>query len=100
MSQIFKKYLLYEKNTWYLIHYIHLGGPQPAILQEVSVPVWSNSECKLKYGAAAPGGIVDSFLCAGRANKDSCSVCISSWFVISHSYLVYSVKCGCVIFDL
>lgn len=53
------------------------GGPQPAILQEVSIPVWSNSECKLKYGAAAPGGIVDSFLCAGRAAKDSCSVRIS-----------------------
>ncbi|KYM97521.1 PREDICTED: proclotting enzyme-like [Cyphomyrmex costatus] len=49
------------------------SGPQPAVLQEVSIPVWSNSECKLKYGAAAPGGIVDSFLCAGRAAKDSCS---------------------------
>ncbi|XP_054010459.1 proclotting enzyme-like isoform X2 [Hylaeus anthracinus] len=49
------------------------SGPQPAILQEVSVPVWTNSECKQKYGAAAPGGIVDSFLCAGRVAKDSCS---------------------------
>lgn len=57
-----------------IIIFIQLDGPQPAILQEVSVPVWSNSECKLKYGAAAPGGIVDSFLCAGRAAKDSCSV--------------------------
>lgn len=50
------------------------GGIQPAVLQEVSIPVWSNSECKLKYGIAAPGGIVDSFLCAGQAAKDSCSV--------------------------
>lgn len=50
------------------------GGVQPAVLQEVSIPVWSNSECKLKYGIAAPGGIVDSFLCAGQAAKDSCSV--------------------------
>ncbi|XP_034177515.1 uncharacterized protein LOC117602982 [Osmia lignaria lignaria] len=49
------------------------SGPQPAILQEVSIPIWPNSECKVKYGAAAPGGIVDSFLCAGRATKDSCS---------------------------
>ncbi|XP_078035087.1 proclotting enzyme [Augochlora pura] len=49
------------------------SGPQPAVLQEVSIPIWSNGECKLKYGAAAPGGIVDSFLCAGRAAKDSCS---------------------------
>lgn len=53
---------------------IKIGGPQPAILQEVAIPVWTNSECKEKYGAAAPGGIVDSFLCAGRAAKDSCSV--------------------------
>ncbi|XP_015126487.1 proclotting enzyme [Diachasma alloeum] len=49
------------------------SGPQPAVLQEVAIPVWPNSECKQKYGAAAPGGIVDSFLCAGRAAKDSCS---------------------------
>lgn len=50
------------------------GGPQPPILQEVSIPVWTNGECKSKYGAAAPGGIIDSFLCAGLAAKDSCSV--------------------------
>ncbi|KAK2574958.1 hypothetical protein KPH14_008721 [Odynerus spinipes] len=49
------------------------SGPQPAILQEVSIPVWSNNECKFKYGSAAPGGIVDSFLCAGQAAMDSCS---------------------------
>ncbi|XP_076233544.1 serine proteinase stubble [Calliopsis andreniformis] len=49
------------------------SGPQPAILQEVSVPIWTNNECKVKYGAAAPGGIVDSFICAGKATKDSCS---------------------------
>lgn len=66
------------------IYCIQLGGPQPAILQEVSIPVWSNSECKLKYGAAAPGGIVDSFLCAGRAAKDSCSVCIYNLLAFIH----------------
>ncbi|XP_076659442.1 uncharacterized protein LOC143362846 [Halictus rubicundus] len=49
------------------------SGPQPAVLQEVSIPIWSNAQCKYKYGAAAPGGIVDSFLCAGRTAKDSCS---------------------------
>ncbi|KMQ96805.1 serine proteinase stubble [Lasius niger] len=66
---------LYQGKTATVIGWGSLreSGPQPAILQEVSIPVWSNSECKLKYGAAAPGGIVDSFLCAGRAAKDSCS---------------------------
>ncbi|XP_072756072.1 uncharacterized protein [Anoplolepis gracilipes] len=66
---------LYQGKTATVIGWGSLreSGPQPAILQEVSIPVWSNSECKLKYGTAAPGGIVDSFLCAGRAAKDSCS---------------------------
>nr|CAD7265265.1 unnamed protein product [Timema shepardi] len=50
------------------------SGPQPAVLQEVSIPVWTNSECKAKYGNAAPGGIVEHFLCAGQAGRDSCSV--------------------------
>lgn len=49
-------------------------GPQPAILQKVSVPIWSNELCRYKYGAAAPGGIIDSMLCAGQDSKDSCSV--------------------------
>lgn len=49
------------------------SGPQPSVLQEVSIPVWSNQECKLKYGNAAPGGIVEHMLCAGKASMDSCS---------------------------
>ncbi|VVC45767.1 Serine proteases, trypsin family, serine active site,Peptidase S1, PA clan,Serine proteases, trypsin [Cinara cedri] len=49
------------------------SGPQPAVLQKVNVPVWTNQECKFKYGSAAPGGIVDHFLCAGKAARDSCS---------------------------
>lgn len=53
------------------------GGPQPAVLQEVSIPIWSNTDCRLKYGPAAPGGIVEHMLCAGQASRDSCSV--SNW---------------------
>ncbi|KAG8236116.1 hypothetical protein J437_LFUL000479 [Ladona fulva] len=49
------------------------SGPQPAVLQEVHIPIWTNQECKLKYGNAAPGGIVEHFLCAGEASMDSCS---------------------------
>ncbi|XP_060537107.1 proclotting enzyme [Cylas formicarius] len=49
------------------------SGPQPSVLQEVNIPIWSNRDCKLKYGHAAPGGIVDHMICAGQANKDSCS---------------------------
>jgi hypothetical protein len=52
------------------------NGPQPAILQEVTLPVWTNGECRQKYGAAAPGGIIEAMLCAGRATKDSCSVSV------------------------
>lgn len=58
----------------FLSDYYFSGGPQPAVLQKVNVPVWTNQECKYKYGPAAPGGIVDHFLCAGKTAKDSCSV--------------------------
>uniref|UniRef100_A0A146KWK6 Phenoloxidase-activating factor 2 n=2 Tax=Lygus hesperus TaxID=30085 RepID=A0A146KWK6_LYGHE len=49
------------------------SGPQPSILQEVNIPVWTNRECRGKYGPAAPGGIVEHFLCAGEDRRDSCS---------------------------
>lgn len=49
-------------------------GPTPSILQEVNIPIWTNQACRTKYGPAAPGGIVESFLCAGKEDKDSCSV--------------------------
>ncbi|XP_049535567.1 transmembrane protease serine 9 [Anopheles darlingi] len=49
------------------------NGPQPAVLQEVNLPIWTNAECRVKYGPAAPGGIIDTMLCAGQAAKDSCS---------------------------
>ena len=51
-----------------------LGGGQPSVLQQVTVQVIPNSECKQKYGSDAPGGIIDSFLCAAYPGKDSCSV--------------------------
>jgi hypothetical protein len=56
------------------------SGPQPSILQEVNIPIWSNRDCKLKYGPAAPGGIVEHMLCAGQAARDSCSVSIKENF--------------------
>lgn len=71
------------------------GGPQPATLQEVTIPIWSNAECRLKYGAAAPGGIVEHMLCAGKANMDSCSV---STVGIDDTYsrqIWTNVKCTC-----
>ncbi|PSN45342.1 hypothetical protein C0J52_18715 [Blattella germanica] len=50
------------------------GGQQPPVLQEVYIPIWTNNECRAKYGNAAPGGIVEHFLCAGGPGHDSCSV--------------------------
>uniref|UniRef100_A0A1B0CCU7 Phenoloxidase-activating factor 2 n=2 Tax=Lutzomyia longipalpis TaxID=7200 RepID=A0A1B0CCU7_LUTLO len=49
------------------------NGPQPSILQEVSIPIWSNEQCARKYGSAAPAGITQNMLCAGQDNRDSCS---------------------------
>lgn len=48
-------------------------GPQPAILQKVNVPIWTNAACRAKYGYAAPGGIPDTMICAGQTSRDSCS---------------------------
>ena len=44
------------------------------MLQEMTVAVWDNQECKETYGNAAPGGIMPHMLCAGFKGKDSCSV--------------------------
>ncbi|XP_034021358.1 chymotrypsin-like protease CTRL-1 isoform X2 [Thalassophryne amazonica] len=44
------------------------GGSIAQSLQEVKVPVVSNSQCNQAYG----GGITDNMLCAGQAGKDSC----------------------------
>lgn len=49
------------------------GGSQPSVLQQVTVLVQSNTECKKNYGNDAPGGIVDHMICAAYPNKDSCS---------------------------
>jgi len=49
------------------------NGPQPDVLQEMTVAVWDNQECKETYGNAAPGGIMPHMLCAGFKGKDSCS---------------------------
>ncbi|KAK4325433.1 hypothetical protein Pmani_003990 [Petrolisthes manimaculis] len=48
------------------------GGPQPGTLYKVTLKVVGNDQCRLKYGPAAPGGIVDHYLCAGVDGKDSC----------------------------
>ncbi|XP_042221600.1 transmembrane protease serine 9-like [Homarus americanus] len=48
------------------------GGPQPSTLFRVRLKVVSNNDCRAKYGRSAPGGIVDSYLCAGTFGKDSC----------------------------
>jgi len=49
------------------------NGPQPDTLQEMTVKIWDNAECKSTYGNAAPGGIMDHMLCAGKQGRDSCS---------------------------
>lgn len=33
------------------------NGQQPSTLQQVDLQIWTNGECKQKYGAAAPGGM-------------------------------------------
>ncbi len=49
-------------------------GPQPDVLQELTMKIWDNAKCKSTYGNYAPAGITEHMLCAGRQGKDSCSV--------------------------
>jgi len=49
------------------------GGSQPSEIRAVEVDVWSNSLCSSSYGNQAPGGIIDSMICAASKGKDSCS---------------------------
>lgn len=79
-----------RKHAFFFLHFPNnlikkfLGGPQPAVLQEVSIPIWSNAECRNKYGPAAPGGIIDSMICAGKAARDSCSVSTVHFIIFIH----------------
>ena len=43
------------------------GGSQPVYLQEASVPIISNAQCRQAYS-----GITDNMMCAGEAGKDAC----------------------------
>lgn len=68
------------------------GGSQPAVLQEVSIPIWTNQDCRVKYGHAAPGGIVEHFLCAGQPSRDSCSVSTGHRLTMAHLKIISFFK--------
>jgi len=48
----------------------------------------------IKYGSAAPGGIVDHFLCAGKAARDSCSVSKSKRVIALVMYKIDTIVFG------
>jgi len=58
------------------------GGERSPILQEVSVTIFNNSDCRRAYSSPLvprrnyPEGIINSQLCAGDPNggKDACQV--------------------------
>lgn len=58
----YKKALMAFKLNQILIfrRLLLTDGPQPSVLQKVSIPIWTNAQCRSKYGSAAPGGIIDS----------------------------------------
>ena len=49
-------------------------GPLPRVLQQVTIQIESNAQCKKNYGSYAPGEILDSMVCAGLPGRDSCQV--------------------------
>ncbi|KAB7504686.1 Serine protease 29 [Armadillidium nasatum] len=50
-----------------------VSGNQLDTPRKVDLRIWSNEDCRLAYGPAAPGGIISSHLCAGKIGKDACS---------------------------
>lgn len=51
-----------------------LEGPLPRVLQQVTIQIQSNAQCKKNYGSNAPGDILNSMICGGLPGKDSCQV--------------------------
>eukprot|EP00096_Caligus_rogercresseyi_P010125 TRINITY_DN357_c0_g2_i1.p1 TRINITY_DN357_c0_g2~~TRINITY_DN357_c0_g2_i1.p1 ORF type:complete len:531 (-),score=72.03 TRINITY_DN357_c0_g2_i1:202-1656(-) len=67
---------LYEQNdTATVVGWgsIKEKGPQPSVLQEVTLRLWSNEKCNETYGDSSPAGITEHMICAGKQGKDSCS---------------------------
>lgn len=50
------------------------GGVGSSVLQQVQVRIDDNSNCNQIYGSKAPGGIINSMVCAGYPGRDSCQV--------------------------
>lgn len=53
---------------------IYFGGPSSNILQEVTIPIWTNSECATNYGKL-DRKILDTMMCAGNRDfggQDAC----------------------------
>lgn len=51
------------EQLWFFIPFENIvDGPQPAVLQKVTVPIWTNAQCRVKYGSAAPGNICITYL--------------------------------------
>ena len=53
---------------------LYEGGNFPSVLHYTNVNVVPNSRCRQQYGSLAPGGIIDSMICAGSRASDACSV--------------------------
>eukprot|EP00095_Tigriopus_kingsejongensis_P006640 maker-scaffold1475_size39547-snap-gene-0.9 protein:Tk06640 transcript:maker-scaffold1475_size39547-snap-gene-0.9-mRNA-1 annotation:"trypsin-1 precursor" len=49
------------------------NGPQPDVLQELTMEIWDNARCDQIYQGVSPAGIKDHMMCAGKKGKDSCS---------------------------
>ena len=50
-------------------------GPQPDVLQELTMRIWENTKCDQIYQGVSPAGIKSFMMCAGQKGKDACMVC-------------------------
>ncbi|TRY75246.1 hypothetical protein TCAL_01672 [Tigriopus californicus] len=49
------------------------NGPQPDVLQELTMKIWDNDQCDKIYKGVSPAGIKSFMMCAGKKGKDSCN---------------------------
>lgn len=76
------------------------GGERSPILQEVSVTIFNNSDCRRAYSSPLvprrnyPEGIINSQLCAGdpHGGKDACQVW--EYYCVSAQISASSIKCN------
>ena len=70
-----------------IAHLFAGGSPIPAVLQEVTVKVTSNSNCKESYKSAGFTIVDNTMICASAPGKDACRVHIARKMKLTFTHI-------------